>query len=486
MRNINILFAALGLLFFSILFSNLSSAEPWLATRMAQNCAACHAPGRVNVPAKARRCTLSCQGCHTNPSGGGLRNTYGKWNQERWLNSLYLKSYKMNRPRPMPTEMQFYTDKSLKGLKPDKKKKAALQGFPLRETTVFASESRYDRRSTQEKFVEPDAQLALARIPQDDPWRQRRENYFNAGADLRYFNLNSERDSVRTKSGFLMGTDVGASAEPVSGTTLVVEGRFLNGPDKPAWDAGFETSSQVRSAYVLVDDLPYNTFVQYGLYRPMFGNYSPDHTSLFSEASGLGQRAVFKTLSIGTAPNVPFFNFHYIQPTNQNYSQDKGMVVNLGARFVTMGAYGMLSYWNTKNTDGVTKLTMTSLTGGLTYGRYTGVYDLSQIVKRREQAKLAGGSLLTKDSGLSMTIENRYRLWRENYAAFIYEKLNTGTDLNAGSATAMQLGIHSFLISSVELEFSYRDEKLAATASELNNAGSTSVKTVLGQIHLFF
>src|SRR4051812_40103030 len=83
-------------------------AQPWLATRYAQNCAACHAPGRLNKPASERRCTLSCQGCHVNPNGGGLQTFYGVWNQQRWLRSVYVDGLLTNKKKPSPFGLQLY------------------------------------------------------------------------------------------------------------------------------------------------------------------------------------------------------------------------------------------------------------------------------------------------------------------------------------------------------------------------------------------
>jgi hypothetical protein len=66
----------------ALLASVLISATPSLATPLyalkeAQNCAGCHKPGRAQRPVLWRRCTLDCQGCHIDPSGGGPRNQWG-------------------------------------------------------------------------------------------------------------------------------------------------------------------------------------------------------------------------------------------------------------------------------------------------------------------------------------------------------------------------------------------------------------------------
>jgi hypothetical protein len=101
--------------FAAVFYSFNLIAEPWMASRFAQNCTSCHSPGRVNVPElKNRRCSFSCKSCHTNPNGGGLRNFYGKWNEERWLRSLYFSDYKLNKPHPAPASQQPYEEKRLK------------------------------------------------------------------------------------------------------------------------------------------------------------------------------------------------------------------------------------------------------------------------------------------------------------------------------------------------------------------------------------
>jgi hypothetical protein len=102
----NLIFCSLSV-FFGIFISFFASAEPWLANRYAQNCAACHAPGRLNRETPDRRCTLTCQGCHVSPQGGGMRNQYGVWNQRHWLRS-FQSDFLKDHPTPAPLKNQPY------------------------------------------------------------------------------------------------------------------------------------------------------------------------------------------------------------------------------------------------------------------------------------------------------------------------------------------------------------------------------------------
>ena len=56
-----------------------SWSTPLIALKEAENCGGCHKPGRSQRPFFARRCTLDCQGCHVDPSGGGPRNQWGTY-----------------------------------------------------------------------------------------------------------------------------------------------------------------------------------------------------------------------------------------------------------------------------------------------------------------------------------------------------------------------------------------------------------------------
>jgi hypothetical protein len=245
-----------------------------------------------------------------------------------------------------------------------------------------------------------------------------------------------------------------------------------------AWYGGDkESESQLHSLFFLYDRIPYNSYVQYGVYRPLFGLLRDDRTDLTATVMGLDPRANFRTFSFGAAPGVPFFNLHYVQPMNESsYARDKGLVFNVGARFRRHGLHIMLSYWNTKAEDLGTlhqiKKQMMAITGGFTLGRYTAIGDLTRLSQETSD--------LRKDTGATMTLDNRFRLWRENYLKAIWQNLNTALDMREGKATSYEVGVVSYPISSLSLELSYK------ALTETTPTASVDDKTTLAQLHFFY
>lgn len=486
-------------------------AEPWLSNKAAQNCAGCHAPGRKNLQAMDRRCTLSCQGCHVSPSGGGLRSGYGKWFEGRWLGAFRPKLLEQLLP-PAPYKEQPYS-KGGASAAPAAPGRGGAKGGPGSSeaaavpSMVDAKEvgvdwKLYDRRDGLEKVISKDRAEFEAQIPEGDPRRELEVSKVDGGADLRWQYYDNQLEysapGIRTKDErsefFLMTGDLALRWRPVYRRYhLVYEGRYLGTPTTTRGEDRLNTL-QRRALYLLIDDLPYNLYVMGGYYRPMFGPMLADHTALAEvmlsyaiQENPTAYDQQFQAYSIGGSPNVPFANVHILTKQLGRNPNDthRGVVFNLGGRFVTLGASFAYSYWRSEKTQTVadtaikSNLQMHSASGGLQLGPATANLDITAMVKD-----------VPRDAfyrAMVMTFDNQIEFLRSHFLTFQYSQANAAPDLKPGSASQLRVGVRSFLISGVDLSLQYGLSSVERAAiAGVSEASDSVQKGIQGQAHLYF
>ncbi len=344
-------FAAASMLT-ALLYCIPADALPMYAQRSGRTCANCHVsptledPKGWDNPALAeRKCNLSCVSCHVNPTGGGLRNSSGRYYGQSTLSML-------------PFQERSYSDRE-RELMPD--------GAIYRAIQLFKHGAPKDPKkrtipSDEKEVAEGIGEGASGGVAQfghpffgPSPYAYWDGRYgdliadplFQAGADARLaFWSGSE-------SFFPMQLDADAAIHPVEHltamVTLAARGR-TEGPKATLKQEG--TPYFLRNAFVMVHELPAMAYAKAGIFMPAFGTNIDDHTSPIRDFFNMDTSSSDDTVTgieIGAAANYPFINaslFNGNRPLGSAADIDGGQggAVNLGWRDLGWGvtAHGMV------------------------------------------------------------------------------------------------------------------------------------------------
>jgi len=486
------------LIIFYALISTPVKAELWLGSRYAQNCAGCHAPGRINTEPKSRKCSLSCQGCHVNPNGGGLRSHYGKWTENKWLRTMNVAGLKQDL-NFAPRKDQIYGKKPWESIQSQVqeptsslKSKIINQGLPLVETKALMNEPDYGVADNPYTVIASTEEQYLYQVPQKDPWREMGLSKVDAGGDFRWM-VNSFTDKVpdgvkKRSQNFLMAGDISVRSRPFyRNFHIVYESRILGNPSEDALLKDAFNNLMTRNAYVMYDNIPYNTFIMAGLYRPIFGNSTPDHNALGQRllaaaqgiSGGMYKAPPFTAMTLGTAPNVPFANVHLITGTTDkaNWQSQSGYGANLGLRFVSFGAAGTYSFQKTKGINSKSEEVISNLHSlgvAATLARTTATYEaMSYSIDNKQIALKVGGT---------HNFDTYTRVFGETYLNLAFASGNVAIDLSPGESYQIKAGIRSFVLSGVDVQ-------LAFESTESKSSIEDEIKKTYGitsQLHLYF
>ena len=314
------------------------------------------------------------------------------------------------------------------------------------------------------------------------------ERRIDGGGDFRFFAYQKGKGQDKDLHPFLMEATFGLRYRPLRHTHLVYEARYFGPPIGQRIDT-IPGQEKTRSLYVMQDDLPWNIFVMV-VYKPLFGNYTPDHTALaqvMTSVATTGQKTARgpwqSRFSRGrTQRSLWQSALHHETSWGYPNEDESGIAGNFGLRFVTFGAQVNYSFWTTTdkadpNND--IKVEMHALEFRGAWRDY--IFGIEAVSFARDE--------VLKDfrEGGVITFEGKYKFWKENYATVEIARANTARTILPGSSRQVKVGSRHFLTPGLDLSFQYSiDNEVRDVNSETPVGLNIDQNTMSMMIHTYF
>ncbi|MEE9268711.1 MAG: hypothetical protein V3V49_00460 [Candidatus Krumholzibacteria bacterium] len=319
-----------------------AEAIPLYAARAGRACDNCHlTPNKWQNPKLAeRKCSLSCQTCHVDPAGGGMRNTSGRFYGRATL--------PMIATSPRPTRDW---DRSFFGRVPRMDRATTYSdSLPVGPDRFEQVENYYETIDDRWSYGRPYGAASRYAPFQGRYGGLAADPLLRIGWDVRLAVLFS--GLVIT---FPMQGDLPVAVHPVRHVTVFLNTGFRGRAS--GYSSTFDESRTpyLREAFLLLHQAPYQSYVKLGRFTPAYGLRLDDHTSQIRrrfELDGSLPETRVTGVEIGAAPNYPFINLSWFRKASRarepspfdifDVDESWGTALNLGYRDLGWSVGGSL------------------------------------------------------------------------------------------------------------------------------------------------
>ena len=344
----------------------------------------------------------------------------------------------------------------------------------------------------KEDFLSFYAPLNAIKLSRQSKYAFRRDRYgdLNAdpfvtiGGDYRFAGLLSSNPKF-----FPMQLELGTAFHPVEhltfSSTIGVQGR-------QAGTVETFTSQNwyvIQNAYVMLHQLPYNGYIQAGLFLPEFGTRNEDHT-LYTRSQFEQQPASLKKdnlvygVQAGILPNYPYLSVSWfslvdkdLKPLLAKDGTGQGYSVNFAWRGLGWGAGGSVIHKIRNNSDGGNLL-------AFNVNAYYTLWHFVELITHKTNLRYYlpitfqwDYNVGSKPSDLAVT--NSGSKWFAAYTFSVYYLLVNGVSVHfthsfyddsfrfkGDSLTKLAAGLDFTVVRSLKLSFEYRRVVQGPTANE--------------------
>lgn len=254
-----------------------AQALPMYAQRSGRTCANCHESPTLDSPEgwenpelAARKCNMSCMSCHVSPTGGGLRNTGGRYYGRSTLAMTHTeeRSYSDHGREALPSGLLWRVHQQAPPMPAGGEPHGGDAGPEQVEHDMALWDDRYDDLNA------------------DPTWQ------LGGDARVAYWSGNGKT--------FPMQANLHGAWHPLEHLTL--QGTVA------ATSRESSRPLYAREATLMVHELPYMGWVRAGTFLPAYGLYLDDHTRITREWVEQDVSTSLDTVygvEVGIAPNYP-------------------------------------------------------------------------------------------------------------------------------------------------------------------------------------